>query len=136
MKNACFNKLAFIASYNIQNRYIINGTKDRYLLPEELIDELYHCLKLIFGEVKRRKVPTSEESFSDNEKHHLFIFFKIFKEEFDNLPLDDVSVSNKELIEECYSWKRIREAARECLEKLNFDLINWEKKILELEKNK
>ena len=101
--------LAPLASLRVQDRYIVNGTKDEYLLPDELLER---AISLLF---EQRVVKVEESRKLEELKQALRAC---------NLP---GTMSNSELVFDYGPWKAVREKSRDYLAEIGFDLETWEK---------
>lgn len=122
MKTQLIRRLRRLASITYQRKYIIGGTKDEYVLPDELLETTEDLVKLILSK------PTSSEYFSERELSCLVAMQAILKHEGDKLPFDG-SVSNEDLIENDTAWAAIRSTAQQCLRLFGLDLADWEKRM-------
>ena len=101
--------LAPLASLEAQNRYIVKGTKDAYLLPEDLLNTAINTL------FEQQAV-----AFDDTGA------LKELKEAIRACDIPE-GMSNSELIL-CYEpWIKIRETSKKYLSEIGFDLQAWEK---------
>jgi hypothetical protein len=95
--------LAPLASLKVQHRYIIEGTKDEYLVPEEMLNSA-------FSELSRQQL-TPELA---NVHRALRAC---------DLPAD---LTATQLVYQYAPWLQLREAARSYLKASGFDLEAWE----------
>jgi hypothetical protein len=100
--------LAPLASLKVQDRFIVHGNKDEYLVPEELLES---AINFLFEQ--------QIIAYQNTEK------MLRLKENIRNVEIPS-AISNRELIYEYGPWVRIREDAQLILEELGFDLANWE----------
>jgi hypothetical protein len=114
--------LAHLASYKMQDRYMVGATKDEYLLPSELLEDAFSIVEAI-----------EEKSgwavmLSRSEREAVIEFGEVLKREYEFIDLNKVTL--EELVNDNEPWAKIRKAVQKCLEKLGFDLEAWEKKEL------
>lgn len=100
--------LAPLASLKVQERYIVNGTKDEYLLPDELLNS---AINVLF----EQKAVVFEENETLNELKKAIRACDIPEE-----------ISNAELVVNYEPWKRVRDLSKSYLLKIGFDLEAWE----------
>ena len=118
--------VAYLASLKVQEKYIIGGTKDEYIVPEDLLDDYLSeveffkfekfpnrigWLKAKAGEKAAKLI---EELYSDIKASGLFL------EKYTHANI-------AELIKEDPVWINLRESSRKILELCSFDLKSWEK---------
>jgi len=101
--------LAPLASLEVQNRYIINGTKDNYLLPEDLLNSAINVLL-------EQQALKFEETEMLSELKEAIRCCNIP----DNLLGSDVVFRYK-------PWAKVREVSQKYLLEIGFDLQTWEK---------
>lgn len=118
MREYCLSTLAPLASVEIQRRFVVHGTAERYLLLEDVINDAYHVLERI------QRDPVCRDAFSAEEQQMLRALFETLDREAENVPLDG-SASNEEIVERNGAWRRIRDEATKTLEALGFDLAAW-----------
>src|SRR5262249_39840612 len=109
MKKRIVDSIARLASLELQRRFIVNGTIDRYLLPEELLEEAISVLKLTAANLDCRAL------VSDQEMTCIVSLLQFLEVESPKLPIEETQFSNAELIEQNESWLTIRNKAMECL---------------------
>lgn len=120
--NKIYECLAKLASINYQIRFIINGTIDNYVLPEELIEDFISRTNTILN----NQIMTggfSHKTLQDLNEINLEI--KKFSK---SIGFNNSDVSNKEIIFTNSNWNKIREISNDFLKKNNFDLDLWENK--------
>lgn len=101
--------LAPLASLRVQDRYIVHGTKDEYLLPEELLNS---AINVLF-EQKGVKL-------EQNEK------LEELKQAIRACDIQE-GMPNSELILNYDPWKSVQERSKDYLTEIGFDLETWEK---------
>ncbi|MBD3617970.1 MAG: hypothetical protein HUJ28_00645 [Chromatiales bacterium] len=101
--------LAPMASLKIQERYVIDGTKEEYLLPEELLNSAKNILFEQKGIVLEEN-----EILSD------------LKKAIRAIEIPD-EITGDELVRNYEPWRRIRELSKDYLVKDGFDLEGWER---------
>lgn len=110
--------LASLASLRVQEQYIVHGTKDEYLLPEELLD---HALDIT------RLIEMFPHETSSAERAALAQFSNALEAELKAIALGP-GITAETLVYRDPAWAKVREAARKCLEAVGFDLWRWEQK--------
>ena len=98
-----------LASLEVQNRYIVKGTKDQYLLPQDLLN---NAINTLF----EQQAVTFDETGA----------LKELKEAIRACDIPE-GMSNSELIFHYEPWGKIRETAKTYLSEIGFDLQAWEK---------
>lgn len=106
--------LGALASETVQRRYIVHGTKDAYLLPQEIVNDGAYFLRYP-GLGETQLLPSVQE------------FARVFKECAPKVPLNDATVSNEMLVELDPYWARIRSSAKTVLQEMGADLESWER---------
>lgn len=101
--------LAPLASLKVQERYIVHGDENNYLLPEELLER---AINFLFEQQEIRYENTD--------------LMKRLKENIKSIEIPE-SISNQDLVHIFQPWIEIRENARSVLGKTGFDLEAWEK---------
>ena len=101
--------LAPLASLKVQKRFIIEGTKDNYLLPEDLLNT---AINLLF----EQHGITLAETETLRELKDAIRACKIPQ-----------SLSNHGLVLDHEPWIRVREKSRKYLLEIGFDLDAWER---------
>jgi len=109
-----------MASLKVQQRFIVSGTKDHYLLPEEILEDAQAAAArwALSPDLTARQRTVIQNAAI------------IFRREGSRVDLG-TGTSHRQLIEDDPSWAAIREAAGTCLEALGFDLLAWERRELE-----
>lgn len=101
--------LAPLASLEVQNRYIVKGTQDNYLLPEDLlntaINVLFEQQAIKFDETEALK--ELKESVRACEIHE--------------------GMSNSDIVFGYKPWIKVRETSKKYLLEIGFNLREWEK---------
>ena len=101
--------LAPLASLEVQTRYIVNGTKDNYLLPEDLLNS---AINVLF----QQKAVKYEESKTLQELREALRACEIPQ-----------GMSALDLVSGYAPWVKVRDNARKYLSEIGFDLQAWEK---------
>ena len=110
-------RLAPLASEFLQNQYMINGNAKEFLLPEEMLNDAYDCVRLAKG-----MVPASE-SLSQEERDALLEL----ESYLDNIPLEGCR-SLCELLETA-EWQAARNCAQRIIITFGEDLYILEKEV-------
>ncbi len=114
---ALLDHLARLASLPYQMRFIVSGTSNEYVLPEELLEVAENRLALALA---------SQGNLSEEQRGALNRLRRVMEAEGRSIPFDDQSMSNLDLVERNEAWRRIRTEAAQCLELFQFDLKAWE----------
>lgn len=118
MKSRLTHEIARLASSRYQDRFILNGTKDEYVLPEEIIDTVRGTIATILAN------PLILRSYSELEVIALKRLDDIASTAYRILPWElgsgDVILSHPE-------WQRLQTCAQSCLRDFGFDLETWER---------
>jgi hypothetical protein len=109
MKERLIQSLRDVASIEFQRKYIVNGTKDEYILPQDLLSSLENRIADHLDRDSYRR------DLSDLECKLL----QALRTELQNPELYEAinsrDMTNFKLVEENPEWARIREAAKEIL---------------------
>ena len=100
--------LAPLASLKVQERYIVHGDKDNYLLPQDLLER---AINFLFEQ--------------QGVKYESTDLMKKLKENIKRIEIPQ-SLSNHDLIYKYKPWIVIRENSRLILKKTGFNLEEWE----------
>lgn len=102
-----------LASLRCKNKLIVNGTKEDYYLPDQLLEDGYYFLK--------------RPAIGDLIKQESVVAFsRILNEHAPRIPLDDLNISLDQIINKNSSWNKIRSAALLVLKENGVDLEEWE----------
>jgi hypothetical protein len=101
--------LYYLASLYLQRRFIRDGTSKFYVLPDELLDDVARSVQIL----KRSKSLTASQRMAIEE---LETALDSAKPNFDNA----------EFIDADPDWVRLRNAAKNCVQELGFDLGQFE----------
>lgn len=107
-----------LASLVYQRRYIVEGTVDGYIGPDDLINNGDNFINYP-GIGETAKLPSVQE------------FSRILTEAAQTIPFDDPMFTNWMLVEHNPEWDKLRSAARNVLLELGGDIGEWERKELE-----
>jgi hypothetical protein len=120
MKLLLLNSLAPLASKTIQEKYIVHGTTQEYLVPSELLDQA--------ATVCARALSASSTSTDLNTKDIEAIrqFDVVLKWEIKDFDVE--SFKNDDLVHSCAEWAEISRAAGICLSSLGFSPEAWEQR--------
>ncbi len=117
--------LAHLASVNIQNKYIVNGTVNEYIVPDDLLEDLSSEIEFF----EFQKFPTRLQSLKSklgDKGYRKLIKLREFIIE-NNSFLEKYTNSNlKELIQNDAIWKNIQKLASSILNNISFNLSDWE----------
>jgi len=117
MRSRLLDEVAVLASERYQERYIVHGTKEQYVLPEEV-------LEAALGSAQNATQKPSTASLSASEVDAVREFTQAV--EACSIDFQDLTSSNQQLIREDERWAAARTSARRLLTALNFDLEEWE----------
>jgi hypothetical protein len=121
MKHRIQEALCELASVAYQSKYVIHGTVEEYVLPEELID----CACSIIETTLKSK--SLIKSLNSEEVRELFRLVTTLRGLQKDIPLNDPTVSNYELIQSNPSWLKARNLAQKALDVLGCNLADWER---------
>jgi hypothetical protein len=110
---AITERLAHLASLDIQRRYILHATRDEYLLPEELLDDAHAVV---------RQIRTQPLAISAPAVTAILALQPLL----DAVVLPSGRDGLQHLVEDDTAWRAAREQAVRCLDILGFDLVAWE----------
>ncbi len=116
--DTALNLLGPLASQAVQRRYIVGGTKDSYLVAEEVLNDGDYFLH--HPELGATQSLPSVQRFA-----------RTLQECARKVPFDDATVSNETLVERDPYWARIRNAAKAVLQEMGADFEAWERGRLE-----
>lgn len=122
MKNRIRRSLAPLASLWYQRRFILGGTREEYVLPQEVVESARSIAETI-SQLHSAGLPCG---LSEHEIEALDSFRKRVLELEANIPFEDDTVSLTELIEANEAWDAVRAESRRCLEQLGISLLDWE----------
>lgn len=105
--------LAHLASLDIQRRYIINATRDEYLVPEELLDDAHSVV---------RHIRTQPQSVCASAVAAILALEPLLAAVI--VPPNRNGMHH--FIEDDTAWRAAREQSGRCLDSLGFDLVAWE----------
>ena len=121
MRRRILESLSGLASFEYQMKFIVHGTKEEYVLPDELVDSACSEIETTLNsdELRVSLTPLEQKVFSELvirlRELHKFV------------PTNDPSVSNMELITGNTNWQELRERSRIALIQMNWDLEKWER---------
>jgi hypothetical protein len=111
---AITERLAHLASLDIQRRFIIHATRDEYLLPEELLEDASAVVQQI------RMQPQTISALA-------VAAILALQPLLDAVVLPPDRNDLHHLVEDDSAWRAAREQAARCLDILGFDLVAWER---------
>ena len=118
MRHTISKRLAPLASLAAQRRYIVQATRDEYLVPEELLKDAHDVIRLV------RTMPAARDALSASAVQTIL--------DLDGM-LDAAdgaaqsAQSTEQLVERDAAWRAVREHVTRCLDMVGFDLAEWEK---------
>ncbi|MFC1782646.1 hypothetical protein ACFL02_03555 [Planctomycetota bacterium] len=121
---ACI-KLSGIASMKIQQKYMVNATKDYYFLPSDAMNDAYHVAESV-----TKNYPWAKK-LKDHEKKAILKFGDILNQQGEFVDTQDTPWD--ELVNQNPHWDKIRSAAQQCLASLEFNLNEYETEELKTE---
>ncbi len=115
------NRLGVLASYAAQTRYMVNATKEEYLLPVEAINDAGDVVAALNGSplAGLRELDATVLAAVGR----FAIVWRAQEENIDHLlelPWPDLVLKDR-------SWQALREAAQLCLAEIGFELASWER---------
>ena len=117
MRSRLLNDLAVLASERFQERYIVNGTKEQYALPDEILDAALSNA----AQASTASILSPTEAIAARE------FVVCAGEASSCIDFQDTTVSSRQLMEQDEHWSAVRLAARRLLGAFHFDLDEWER---------
>ena len=107
------DRLAPLASLEAQRRWIVNGTRETYLVPDQLLEDARDVARLVALPEYAGRLPDELPS--------------LLKRLSESVEMVDLAgVSNYALVESDPGWRAVREQSRACLDLLGYDLAQWE----------
>lgn len=110
MRDRLYQALNGLASLEFQTKYCVNGTKEEYMLPEEMVEDAISAIETIISS------DTIRSGYSGSEVEALREFLKVAKERFEVLDISGQSIESLILRDD--NWRAIRQAADSCLIKI------------------
>jgi hypothetical protein len=108
-------RMAHLASLAVQRRYINHPTKDKYLLPEELLEDAHDCIRRV------RTIPEARSALSSAAVQAVLDLEPLV------LAVTDEVICSEHLVDGEPTWNAVRQQAARCLKAMDFDLAQWEK---------
>ena len=121
MRSRLLDDVSILASRHFQERYVVNGTKEQYAIPEEILEAALSSARAALDQ----KSPNS--ALSATEANAVIKFIADASDAVSNLDLHDIAVTNKQLIEQDERWETARSAAGRLLGALGSNLTEWER---------
>jgi hypothetical protein len=122
MKHRIQEALCRLASVAYQTRYVTHGTSEEYVLPEELLDSTCSIIETTL------KSDILIQSLKNDEAQELSHVLTVLRRLQKDIPLNEPTVSNYDLIQKNASWLKARNLAQKALEVLGCNLADWERK--------
>jgi hypothetical protein len=119
MKHRLQDALSRLALVEYQRRYIAQGTRDEYVLPEELLEDAESVARLA---LMRSSLPEAERQAVER-----FLEAASLTGSGVDSALKNQNTSSDDLIENNPAWINIREAARACLGALEMPVQDIER---------
>jgi hypothetical protein len=111
-----------MASAAYQTKYVVHGTVDGYVLPDELLDSACSSIETALGSKVLRG------SLTETEATELAVILSRLRELEKQIPFNQPSVSNSELLENPF-WQDARDLARKGLGVMGSDLEECERTV-------
>jgi hypothetical protein len=120
--------LAYLASFKVQEKYIIGGTKEEYVVPDDLLDDYLSDVEFfkfekfpnriawLKAKAGEKALDSIEELYSDIKASGSFL------EKYTHANI-------AELINADPVWIKLRDSSGKILNMCGFDLGSWEKEI-------
>lgn len=109
MRNQLRIKLGRLASLEFQLEFCVRSSSSEYVLPNEMVESAISLVKSIVG------TPKLAAAYSDHEHAVLREFLDSVEVYASDVPFDDSSASNEELITKNPAWLSIRKSAADCM---------------------
>ena len=101
-----------LASQELQEKFCIRGTANEYLLPEELLDSAFNWAQAAI----------KQSEFSPAQLNAIAQFLAVVGQSADLIPINNAEITPADLILRDPGWRRVRDAALNCLKRLGLDL--------------
>lgn len=126
MLSGLIDDLGHLASVTIQDRYIVNGTKDSYLTADDLLEDLDSTLLFFRAERFPERIGKLEKQMGPSAFKQLLELERVIKK---NTAFLEHYTFNTiiELIHGDPVWENIRSMAKNILRAMSIDLEHWEK---------
>lgn len=111
MKRYIRKALEPLASLAEQERFIVDASKDEYLLAGELLDDALALVTAI-----ENRYPWTQR-LNETERQVVTTFGKVLRQEAGKLDVESLAAA--ELVYHCQPWANVREAAGQCLAALD-----------------
>jgi hypothetical protein len=118
MRHTISKRLAPLASLAAQRRFIVQGTRDEYLVPSDLLNDAVDVVRQV------RTVPAVRDALPASAVQ-AFLDLDRLLDAADGAAQH--SQSNEQLIEHDAAWRAVRKHVARCLDMMGFDLAEWEK---------
>jgi hypothetical protein len=120
------DQIAYLASSTIQERHVLGEAMEDYLTPDDLINDFLGSLAFFRDDRFPGRIIKLEEHLGSSSYNNLLALEKLIR---DNPSLlDGYTRSNlAALVHDDPVWTKMRDAAAQILQELNFDLKHWEK---------
>jgi hypothetical protein len=120
MRHRIQETLCRLASVAYQTKYIIHGTAEEYVLPDELLDSACSIIETTLNSTVLSK------SLSQYEVQELSTLLTKLRKLQQQIPFNQAGVSNYELVQKNPSWLEASNLARRGLEMMGYDLSECE----------
>jgi hypothetical protein len=126
MKNRLLQALGRLSSENYQEKYIVHGNIDEYVLPEDLVEDVATLIELSRQDEYRHTLTDVEIS----ELDELFVTIQKHGKRLFGQPL--VSITAYSLIHENEDWLAIRAKAINCLKSFGYEVEKFSPEEIDL----
>lgn len=114
--NILYKPLARLASIEYQKKYIVNATKEKYVMAEDVFEDAASALNLVINQDRYHKY------FSAQQLTDLQEFYSLMKQIGPKIPWDDENMTAEEFVLREVNWARVRNESLLCLNKLGVDV--------------
>lgn len=119
-KSRLKKRIGQMASITYQERWVVNGTADEYVLLDELVETTIY-------EAKRQAThPATCGQYSEHERDALIRFCDRVDALYGLIPWRDPKVSIADIVERNEAMRQIRDAANQCLRELGVSFTEHE----------
>ena len=125
MLSELINDLGRLASVSIQDRYIVNGTRDTYLTADDLLEDLDSTLLFFRAEGFPERIRELEKQMGRAAFYQLLALERVIEQNPTFLEKYTFETL-RELIHGDPVWEEIRNMAADILYEMNIDLAQWE----------
>lgn len=120
MRSRLLEEISTLASMRFQERYVVNGTKLEYALPDEILESA-------LSTARNAAQKSATAPLSPTEANAVKEFIAHASDAALNIDFHSGAITNKQLIEQDQHWAAARAAANRLLSALGSDLVEWER---------